>query len=73
MGGIEQTGHAAIVEKVDQLVQDLGLKACQHTPIGDPMSRGISGGQCKRVNIGVALVTEPRVLFLVRRSHLSAS
>ena len=24
----------------------------------------IAGGQCKRVNIGIALVTNPRVLFL---------
>ncbi len=24
----------------------------------------IPGGQCKRVNIGIALVTNPRVLFL---------
>ena len=29
-----------------------------------PMARGISGGQAKRVNIGIALVTNPRVLFL---------
>lgn len=28
------------------------------------MSKGISGGQAKRVNIGIALVTSPRVLFL---------
>lgn len=28
------------------------------------MERGISGGQSKRVNIGIALVTNPRVLFL---------
>lgn len=28
------------------------------------MARGISGGQAKRVNIGIALVTNPRVLFL---------
>ena len=25
---------------------------------------GCAGGQCKRVNIGIALVTNPRVLFL---------
>ena len=32
--------------------------------IGTDMARGISGGQAKRVNIGIALVTNPRVLFL---------
>lgn len=28
------------------------------------MIKGISGGQAKRTNIGIALVTSPRVLFL---------
>jgi ABC-type multidrug transport system ATPase subunit len=28
------------------------------------MAKGISGGQAKRTNIGIALVTNPRVLFL---------
>lgn len=32
--------------------------------IGDAKSRGISGGQLKRVNIGVELVADPTVLFL---------
>ena len=32
--------------------------------IGTQLARGISGGQAKRVNIGIALVTNPRVLFL---------
>jgi hypothetical protein len=32
--------------------------------IGSPMTKGISGGQAKRVNIGIALITAPRVLFL---------
>eukprot|EP00884_Botryococcus_braunii_P013677 jgi/Botrbrau1/2230/Bobra.101_2s0058.1 len=56
--------QASKVDRVDRLVADLGLESCQNTLIGDPMSRGISGGQCKRANIGVALVSEPRVLFL---------
>ena len=32
--------------------------------IGTQLARGISGGQAKRVNIGIALITNPRVLFL---------
>lgn len=39
-----------------------------HSPLSSPprssLSRGISGGQAKRTNIGLALVTSPRVLFL---------
>jgi ABC-type multidrug transport system ATPase subunit len=32
--------------------------------IGNPLQKGISGGQAKRTNIGIALITSPRVLFL---------
>ena len=37
---------------------------CRNVKIGTQLARGISGGQAKRVNIGIALVTNPRVLFL---------
>ena len=41
------------------------LPACPAClPPCSSMNRGISGGQAKRVNIGIALVTNPRVLFL---------
>jgi len=49
---------------VDAVLEKLGLEECQHIKIGSPLSRGISGGQAKRVNIGIALVSNPRVLFL---------
>ena len=42
----------------------LNLESCRNTVIGSPLSRGISGGQAKRVNIGLALITRPPVLFL---------
>jgi ABC-type multidrug transport system ATPase subunit len=37
---------------------------CRHVKIGNPLEKGISGGQAKRVNIGISLITSPRVLFL---------
>jgi len=36
----------------------------QNELIGSVSSRGISGGQRKRVNIGVELVADPTILFL---------
>ena len=50
-------------------MESLGLGSCQHTQIGNPLVRGISGGQAKRVNIGIALIADPEVLYLdeVRR------
>jgi ABC-type molybdenum transport system ATPase subunit/photorepair protein PhrA len=44
--------------------QELGLDTCRDTRIGSDMARGVSGGEAKRVNIGIALVVDPRVLFL---------
>lgn len=41
-------------------VQLLGLEVCRKTRIGNHMVKGISGGQAKRTNIGIALVTSPR-------------
>jgi ATP-binding cassette subfamily G (WHITE) protein 2 len=42
----------------------LGLEACRAVRIGGAAARGVSGGQAKRVNIGIALIANPRVLFL---------
>lgn len=50
---------------VEDMIEELGLESCRNVRIGSEMSRGISGGQAKRVNIGVALVTQPKILFLV--------
>ena len=49
--------------KVDALIEELGLK-CQKTKIGDAEHRGISGGQRKRVSIGMEMITDPSILFL---------
>ena len=42
---------------------DLGIEHVKHTAIGDEWTRGISGGQRKRVNIGIELVADPSILF----------
>jgi ABC-type multidrug transport system ATPase subunit len=49
---------------VEELLDKLALSDCRRVRIGDPLVKGISGGQAKRTNIGIALVTSPRVLFL---------
>jgi ABC-type multidrug transport system ATPase subunit len=50
--------------RVDEIIMDLGLHACRHTPIGGGDLRGISGGERKRVSIGIELITQPKVLIL---------
>ena len=51
----------SIVRKV---IEQLGLEKCSDTKVGTEYSRGISGGERKRVNIGMELVLSPSVLFL---------
>ena len=48
----------------DATIQVLGLHEIRHAMIGDENTRGISGGQRKRVNIGLEMVADPLVLFL---------
>jgi ABC-type transport system involved in cytochrome c biogenesis ATPase subunit len=49
---------------VDDVLNILGLRDIENSIIGDELNRGISGGQRKRVNIGMELVADPSVLFL---------
>ena len=56
---------------VDRVVQALNLGAVTDGLVGDERRRGISGGQRKRVNVGVELVADPvRVFF---KHHPSSS
>ncbi|KAG0210871.1 hypothetical protein BGX28_008838 [Mortierella sp. GBA30] len=50
--------------KVLEVIQFLGLEHIMDNPIGDVETRGISGGERKRVNIGMELVASPSILFL---------
>jgi ABC-type multidrug transport system ATPase subunit/uncharacterized tellurite resistance protein B-like protein len=52
---------ADLVEKV---LQQLGLSEIRHLKVGSPLQKTISGGQRKRLNIGLELLREPAVLFV---------
>merc|ERR1719291_341861 len=51
-------------EKVEQLMERLGLIDCQHTKCGNDVFKGLSGGQKKRLSLGIAMLKGPSVLFL---------
>lgn len=44
--------------------QVLGLSCVRNELIGCETTRGISGGQRKRVNVGLEIVADPLILFL---------
>lgn len=54
-------------EEIDKLVmkvlEDLGLTETRDLKVGSPLQKTISGGQRKRLNIGLELLREPAVLF----------
>eukprot|EP01064_Diplonema_japonicum_P028367 TRINITY_DN433_c0_g3_i1.p1 TRINITY_DN433_c0_g3~~TRINITY_DN433_c0_g3_i1.p1 ORF type:complete len:1105 (+),score=242.64 TRINITY_DN433_c0_g3_i1:46-3360(+) len=50
--------------KAEDVIASLGLTHCKDSKIGGLRSRGISGGERRRVSIGMELVANPRVLFL---------
>ncbi|KAI0179814.1 P-loop containing nucleoside triphosphate hydrolase protein [Hypoxylon sp. FL1284] len=49
---------------VEEVILELGLKDCADTRIGNSQHRGCSGGEKRRVSIGVQLLANPSVLFL---------
>lgn len=49
---------------VEEVLEMLGLSHIRFSQIGDENVRGISGGQRKRVNVGIELVGDPTVLLL---------
>lgn len=51
-------------QRVKSLIVMLGLTACADTYVGDQKVRGLSGGERRRVSIGVDLIHDPAVLFL---------
>eukprot|EP00045_Choanoeca_perplexa_P009494 m.91878 g.91878 ORF g.91878 m.91878 type:complete len:599 (-) comp14922_c0_seq3:13-1809(-) len=50
--------------KAQQILSNLGLDKVANSRIGGEAARGISGGEKKRVNVGVELLSQPQVLVL---------
>ena len=46
-----------------KVLEDLGLSEIRNLKVGSPLRKTISGGQRKRLNIGLELLREPAVLF----------
>jgi ABC transport system ATP-binding/permease protein len=60
-------GHYTVAETnklVEQVLLNLGLTEIRNLKVGSPLEKTISGGQRKRLNIGLELLREPAVLFV---------
>lgn len=51
-------------ERVEALIDQLGLRSAAKTFIGDEQHRGVSGGERRRVSIGIDIIHDPILLFL---------
>ena len=51
-------------QEVNNVIADLGLVAAADTIVGNEQIRGISGGERKRVAIGMDLLHDPRLIFM---------
>lgn len=51
---------------MEELLDVLGLRACAEVRVGNPLERGISGGEARRLSmgIGVAALESVRLLLL---------
>jgi ABC transport system ATP-binding/permease protein len=59
-----QYTKAQTVKLAEQTLLSLGLIEIRNLKVGSPLEKTISGGQRKRLNIGLELLREPAILFV---------
>ena len=60
----EGTSPEARQQRVDDLLEMIGLSHVRKSIVGSAMKKGISGGQLKRLSIAVEIVPMPQLIFL---------
>lgn len=58
------TTNTEIETRIQAVIHQLGLDGTEQTRVGDQRKRGVSGGQRKRVNLAMELLTDPPILVL---------
>ncbi|XVF42970.1 hypothetical protein PTKIN_Ptkin02bG0002700 [Pterospermum kingtungense] len=52
------------IEQAELIIVELGLTRCRNNVVGGPLLRGVSGGERKRVSIGLEMLVNPSLLLL---------
>ncbi|MEQ8626314.1 ATP-binding cassette domain-containing protein [Ekhidna sp.] len=60
----DNTEKSVLDDLVSKTLDSLGLTEAKDLKVGNPLQKTISGGQRKRLNIGLELLREPSVLFV---------
>ena len=49
---------------VNEMISTLHLNKCKDTIVGDSTLKGLSGGERKRLSVGMEMITNPSIIFL---------
>lgn len=60
----QKTSYKQRVQRVEKVMKMLGLNDHGETIVGNSETRGLSGGQLKRLSIGVEIINLPGLIFL---------
>ncbi len=52
------------IKRVNDMIKDLGLSNVADVNIGNIFQKGLSGGEKRRVSIGIEMITTPKLVFL---------
>ncbi|KAK7480394.1 hypothetical protein BaRGS_00028313 [Batillaria attramentaria] len=52
------------MKRMDEIIDQLDIKKCLDTIMGDAWNRGLSGGEKKRASIACELITDPAIIFM---------
>lgn len=61
---LSQLTEQELKTRIEELLQAIGLWEVRKLKVGNPLDKTLSGGQRKRLNIGLELLREPPVLFV---------
>jgi ABC-type multidrug transport system ATPase subunit len=62
IGTIKDDQHRK--ERVEEILTLLDIEHCRDVIVGDSRNKGISGGERKRLAVGIELLSKPKLLFL---------